>query len=190
MSAAEARRRRFGRGDWVALGLARLAEIGPEALTLEALCDAAQRSKGSFYHHFLDHAAFVDAVLVAWRDQALDAVIRLADEAGDAAGRLSRLNDLAARLDPGLEAAMRRFAAVEPKAAEAVRAVDERRVAYLAELTAARFGVGPPAARTIAEIEYAVFIGHLAVWPQAGVDHRRRIGEALGLLVEAGAERL
>ncbi len=30
-------------------------------MTIEALCTAADRTRGSFYHHFQDHGAFVEA---------------------------------------------------------------------------------------------------------------------------------
>src|SRR5688500_82529 len=42
---------RWTREDWVELAVARLKADGAGALTLEALCLAAGRTKGSFYHH-------------------------------------------------------------------------------------------------------------------------------------------
>ena len=43
---------RFSRTDWLALGLAALAEDGPLGLTIAALCRRAGKTKGSFYAHF------------------------------------------------------------------------------------------------------------------------------------------
>mgnify|MGYP000959901085 CR=1 FL=1 len=43
---------RWSREDWVELAVARLKAAGASALTLESLCVAAGRTKGSFYHHF------------------------------------------------------------------------------------------------------------------------------------------
>ena len=39
---------RLGREDWIGLGLMLLARHGPEALTIERLTDAANKTRGSF----------------------------------------------------------------------------------------------------------------------------------------------
>lgn len=187
---AVVRGRRFGRTQWIALGLARLIELGPPGLTLDAVCKAARRTRGSFYHHFLDHDAFVAAVVAAWRDQELDATAAFMAELPDPAETSRRPAALLERLAPTAELAMRRLACRHGVAVAALADVDRKRVACLAELAAARFGLEEAAAATIAEIAYTAHIGHLSVWPQAGSERRKRLVGAIEILAEAGAGRL
>lgn len=59
--------RRFRRGDWLALGLAALAEQGPAGLTIEALCRRADKTKGSFYAHFPAIETYLSALALDTR---------------------------------------------------------------------------------------------------------------------------
>ena len=67
-------------------------------MTIEALCTAADRTRGSFYHHFQDHGAFVEALMLAWKQRhTLDIAEQALAEKGDL--RAQKLSDLANRLD-------------------------------------------------------------------------------------------
>ncbi|MGB0506322.1 MAG: TetR/AcrR family transcriptional regulator, partial [Pikeienuella sp.] len=76
-------RKRFTREDWLDFGLAQLAKEGPDALSIHPLCKAAGRTIGSFYHHFKDHAGFVDALLARWRKLNTEDVITAIDALDD-----------------------------------------------------------------------------------------------------------
>jgi AcrR family transcriptional regulator len=64
--------RQLGREDWIAAGLAALAAGGPTAFRVEAVARALGVSKGSFYWHFRDRAAWRDALL-DWVDHRVSA---------------------------------------------------------------------------------------------------------------------
>jgi AcrR family transcriptional regulator len=64
--------RRLSVDDWVQAGFAILAEGDPAALRVDRLCERLGVTKGSFYWHFPDIAAYRTAVAEAWgslRDQ-------------------------------------------------------------------------------------------------------------------------
>ncbi len=52
--------------DWIQAGYAILAEGGPNALRVDALCDRLGVTKGSFYWHFADLPAYRKALVDAW----------------------------------------------------------------------------------------------------------------------------
>ncbi|MEX2520988.1 MAG: TetR/AcrR family transcriptional regulator [Paracoccaceae bacterium] len=132
---------RLTKDDWLALGLTALAEVGAEALTIEGLTARAQKTRGSFYHHFDDREAFVVGVLEVWRRQ----TERL----------LSSPDATLGDLDLNLERAVRRVKGAGP----IVAAVDAARLARLRE---AQADPESPAAADYAQIAYSVFLGVVA----------------------------
>jgi AcrR family transcriptional regulator len=58
--------RQLGREDWIEAGLRLLCETGPAALRVEPTAKRLGVSKGSFYWHFRDRAAWRDALLAYW----------------------------------------------------------------------------------------------------------------------------
>lgn len=149
--------KRLRRDDWVQLALAHLAARGPDGLTIEALCAAAQRTRGSLYHHFRDHDALLQAVLEGWRLAHTEAVITQVEAHPGGAAPLA-LSQLALALDPRLEVGIRQLAARHPHLRPLVRSVDARRIAFLASLYV-RDGLDPADAEVLAEVEYAAYVG-------------------------------
>jgi AcrR family transcriptional regulator len=152
-------RARFCRSDWLALGLEHLAAGGPEALTIDRLAAAAGRSKGSFYHHFADQPGFIAALLDYWTETHTARVIDGANAGLGDGSRRSALDDLVGRLDPRVEIGIRRLAAVDTQARTAAKAVDQARMAYLAQLNAEDLCIDAGRAQQIAEFDYAAYVG-------------------------------
>jgi len=175
---------RFRRDDWLALALVVLADSGPDGLTLEAVCARAKRIRGSFYHHFADHEAFVLAVVERWAADSTERLIDAAEAPATAADRLDALNDLTSRLDPRLEIGMRRLAARTARVRERVAEVDARRIAYLRGLYAAYAALPAAAARTMAELVYTAYLGAMHVWPEAPPKRYWNHGRALSRLLD------
>ncbi len=157
---------RFRREDWLALGLRQLVKDGAAGLTVEQLCAAADRTRGSFYHHFADHDAFVQALMEHWKSIHTDAVIA-GVEASPPADRPQSLHALASHLDHRLDVAVRRFAAAHPVAADMVRQVDDARLSFVASLYRSQGRDRPETADTLARLEYALFVGSQVLWPDA-----------------------
>ena len=178
---------RFSRDDWLVLGLAQLSAHGPDGLRIEPMCTAAARTRGSFYHHFEDHDAFITALLDHWREWNTDGVIEMVELEAEISGKRGRLNALAAGLDQQMEVAIRRFAAANRQAAEAVAEVDETRIAYLARMNEEELTSNVDRARQLAEIEYAAFIGFQHLYPEAEEARLIEIGETLEAMIAGAA---
>ncbi len=58
--------RRLSVDDWIQAGFAILAEGDPGALRIDRLCESLGVTKGSFYWHFTDFAAYRTALIEAW----------------------------------------------------------------------------------------------------------------------------
>jgi AcrR family transcriptional regulator len=58
--------RRLSADDWIDAGFAVLADSGPNALRIDALCERLKVTKGSFYWHFTDMPAYRGALVEAW----------------------------------------------------------------------------------------------------------------------------
>ena len=128
-----------GSQDWVAAGLAALAEGGIDGVRVEVVAQRLGVTKGGFYRRYRDRRALLDAMLAAWiegRMEAIDRQTRLGDETPDARIRgLIRLFD--SRLNPqglSIELAIRQWARSDDSAAAAVASVDAVRLARVAAL--------------------------------------------------------
>ena len=78
---------RTHRDDWIEAGLSLLGREGEAALTLERLCAALGRTKGSFYHHFEGMPALGSAMLAAWEQRHTDVPIAAASRERSVARR-------------------------------------------------------------------------------------------------------
>ena len=151
--------KRFRRSDWLSFGLRELGQSGPEALRIKTLCAAANKTIGSFYHHFEDHAAFIDALMEHWRQTFTYPVIKALDEIDDAHARAQELSSLSAQLDATIEVGVRLLASQNARAYQILEVVDKQRIAYVAKMYAKRFSVPSDEANALAKLEYAAFVG-------------------------------
>lgn len=128
MTTQDTRSRRLSVDDWVAAALEIMAAEGIGAVKIQRLCDELGVTKGSFYWHFKDLDAFLDAIAEQWRlgegtfRSRLDAAMR-----SDPKGGLQ--NAVSAFLDHRLgrlERAMRDWSRTDGRARAAIRAADER----------------------------------------------------------------
>lgn len=162
---------RMSRDAWLKLGLDALAADGEAAVTLDAITERADKTKGSFYHHFKTHDDFIEGMMASWRARYTDDLIAATAE-GATAERGAALNSLAAVLDHRLELAIRRLSVRNAIAADALRRVDGARIAYLKSLQA---DPESEISSDYALIEYAVFLGIQALMPE-GVRTAERLG--------------
>jgi AcrR family transcriptional regulator len=168
-------------GDWIDAGLKRLAGDGFTALKADVIARTLKVSRGSFYWHFADIAAFEDAVMQRWRDVMAEAIIRDLESVSPARERLPRLLRLVFDADGALEIAMRGWAASDPRARAVVRAVDNRRLAYLQRMLR-ESGVTARHVKPRAQILYWSYLGFvLSAMPVAGEARDRLIGELAAL---------
>jgi AcrR family transcriptional regulator len=128
MTTQEARSRRLSVDDWVDAAPEIMAADGIGGVKIQRLCDQLGVTKGSFYWHFKDLDAFLDAIAEQWRRgegtfrSRMDAAVRT-----DPKGGLS--NAVQAFLDRRLgrlERAMRDWSRTDDRARAAIKAADKR----------------------------------------------------------------
>ena len=176
--------------DWVKIASRRLAASGSEALAIEPLAKAMGVTKGSFYWHFADRPALLDAVIADWEAKATAPLLeRLRRSGREPSDRLSALmHTVAAEGKGSLDPAMRAWAHSEARAAAAVGRVDAVRLAYIAGEFRA-LGFSATAAWSRARLLYLHLLGEhaLAFGPaDASIDERlREARRVLALLMRA-----
>jgi AcrR family transcriptional regulator len=145
---------------WLRAGLEALRKGGVGAVRVERLADEVGVTKGSFYHHFRDRGALLEAVLEFWAREMTDAEFeRLRELRGGLATRLLALaTDVLehgmGRYDP----AIRAWARNDRKVAATVAQVDRRRVRALTGFFE-EGGFGTAEAKVRARLFYTFLLG-------------------------------
>ena len=163
---------RLTREDWLETGLQLLSNSGEQALTVERLCKATSRTKGSFYHHFQDRDRFVDALLEYWQSKYTDKIITAVERLKDPIAQRRELDRLAANVDNQLERVIRNWSAVDERVRQIIRQVDEQRINYLTNLISNLGQIDRQTANELAIVEYAAFLGLQYLFPD---DNSRRM---------------
>jgi AcrR family transcriptional regulator len=128
-------RSQLSRDDWALAAFRALARGGIEAVAVEPIAAKLGATKGSFYWHFKDRNALIEAALGVWERQLTDAVIDELEKHDDPAERLRMLFTGAFRMAP-LERSAEIALLSQPKhplVGKAVRKVSERRTSYMAK---------------------------------------------------------
>lgn len=149
----------LGPQDWIEAACNLLAAHGVDAVRVEPLAKSLRVTKGSFYWHFENRDALLDAILVSWQSRLTLAVIeRLNASGASPAERLHALfclrsSGTATARDAKIELALRLWARSNDRAKKAIRATDDLRLKYFVDLFA-QLGNGPEAARAKALLAY------------------------------------
>ena len=181
--------------DWTRAALVALADGGLPAVAVEPLAKRLGATKGSFYWHFANRDALIEAAVLRWERDHTEAVIGLVDAAPDPLARLRLLvglvlNSTVLEEDGSIELAML-ATADHPHVAPVLARVTERRVAYTAGLFA---DLGWPAeeARRRGLLAVTAYLGyaqlaHVApgALPATETDRHRYIDQVVRLLTAA-----
>ena len=120
---------------WIAAAFEALAAGGVDAVRVEPLAKALGITKGSFYWHFADRRALIDAMLAAWAEGRIAAIREQATARGAPGTVLGDLADLYTRhanvRGLTIELAIRSLARTDGAAAKAVRSVDRERLRHV-----------------------------------------------------------
>lgn len=157
--------RRLTRRDWLKAGLAVLVDEGVEAVQITRLARKLDVTRGSFYWHFADRGALLDALIETWHLRNTGAMDQALEEAATLAHGILELFLVWVdhrRFDPELDQALRDWA----RRSEAVRAVveaeDTHRVAAIAAFFR-RHGYPDPDAFIRARVLYFTQISYYAL---------------------------
>jgi AcrR family transcriptional regulator len=166
MAMASGKRDVLTPADWAEAALSALARGGVAAVAVEPLAKELRTTKGSFYWHFADRGALLEAALELWEREDTDRVIAAIDDSKDAVVRLRGL--LRAAFTSVVDGSAGRVGTVElalqasashPSVARTLDRVTKRRLALLAQLFS-ELGLSKARARDRALLAYTAFLGH------------------------------
>nr|WP_181923947.1 TetR/AcrR family transcriptional regulator [Streptomyces inhibens] len=170
-------RQRLTAQDWADAALAAIGEGGLAAVAVEPLAVRLGTTKGSFYWHFANRDALIEAALARWEELGTEAVITEMETEPDPGKRLRRLllrSTSQAAEDP-LEVSLLATAG-QPRVAAALARVTDRRIGYVAQLFT-ELGFAEDEARRRGLLAYTAYLGHT------------QLGHAVPQSLPAGAAR-
>ncbi|HEY9371573.1 MAG TPA: TetR/AcrR family transcriptional regulator [Streptomyces sp.] len=155
-----ASRKRLSARDWADAALTAIGEGGLAAVAVEPLAARLGTTKGSFYWHFANREALVEAALARWEAVSTEALIEVVEAEPDPTTQLRTLflTATAEAAEDPLEVSLL-ATADHPQVAAVLRRVTERRLGYVAELFE-RLGFPPEAARRRGLLAYTSYLGH------------------------------
>jgi AcrR family transcriptional regulator len=167
----------LSRQDWIDAAREVLISEGIERVKVEPLAERLKVSRGSFYWHFHDRQALVDALLALWEETALEPMRAVADETGlDPVARYDKFMRVWVKGEPYCpiyDLAIRRWAMVSAEVSRVVKKVDEARIKLLTAIFK-DMGHEPDEAFIRARITYFHQIGYYATDVQESASTRER----------------
>lgn len=155
---------RLSRNDWLEQGLEYLVQHGVDALTIANICSVLEVTKGSFYHHFKNRQAFLEALLQYWEETYTTQFIEFSVEGKTTLEQMHRLSRRIVETHNNSETVIRAWAQVDPIAKEYQERVDRRRIQFLYKLHLEISG-NETYARTMANLAYTILIGSQQIMP-------------------------
>jgi AcrR family transcriptional regulator len=162
---------RLTAGDWVDAAYSAMAEAGVGSVAVEPLARRLGVTRGSFYWHFKDRRALLEATLERWERESTEAVISATRSITDPLERFVRLAEEAFNEAPrddnasGGDVSRRRAfelavsdASDDPVVRPFLRRVTERRIGYVEECYRA-LGLPREEAHHRALMAYAAYAG-------------------------------
>lgn len=153
-------RQRLTADDWAAAALDAIGERGLGAVAVEPLAARLGTTKGSFYWHFTNRDALIEAALALWERRFTEATITMLAAEPDPRARLrTLLTRVTGGAGRGAAAANLLASADHELVAPVVRRVVQRRLDYTIELFQE---IGFPSAVAVqrAMLGYAAYVGH------------------------------
>jgi AcrR family transcriptional regulator len=154
-------RRRLTRDDWITAALAAIADGGLAAVGVEPLAARLGATKGSFYWHFTNRDALLEAAIRRWEKETTTDVAAQITPARDApASQFRRLVvSVIERAEQDRVGLALLASAAHPAVAAALEQVTATRLGLIATVLR-RLGFPPADARRRALLAYSAYLGH------------------------------
>ncbi|MEC3979775.1 TetR/AcrR family transcriptional regulator [Amycolatopsis sp. H20-H5] len=154
-----AKKRRLAPEDWADAALEALAEGGLAAVAVEPIATRLGATKGSFYWHFANRDALVQAALRRWAELHTETIITGLADVADPVRRLHELFGVVFGRDVGNRAEFELLAhANDPMVGPVLAEVTTRRVGFLVECFL-EMGHPAAAARHRGVLAYTTYVG-------------------------------
>ncbi|MFC4472284.1 TetR/AcrR family transcriptional regulator [Streptomyces xiangluensis] len=157
----QTKKARLSARDWADAALAAIGEGGGlAAVAVEPLAARLGATKGSFYWHFDNREALIEAALARWVEADTEEIITAVETEPDPEKRLRRLFTEITKPDTADPLEVSLLASTDhPQVAAALRQVTERRIGYLAGLFT-ELGFAQDEARRRGLMAYSFYLGH------------------------------
>lgn len=160
---AKPERTRLSAEDWERGALELIADEGVGAMAVEALARRLGVTKGSFYWHFRNRGALLEAALQRWEEHDEAEVLAKIEPIADPRLRLRAMFDFVARELPSHRIYAALLKALDHPAVLALMArVSARRMDFLA-LAYREAGMNPAQAQHRARLTYAAYVGFMQI---------------------------
>jgi AcrR family transcriptional regulator len=148
---------RLGPEDWTRAALAAIADKGTANVSVERLARELGTTKGSFYWHFKDRPALIEAALVSWETDFTDRIIERLGAIADPRERFRRLLESAFEDRPGVMIEANLLAAADdPEVGAALERVARKRLAFVDRVFAE---LGAPGGQDRAVLAFSAYVG-------------------------------
>lgn len=176
---------RLSKTEWLDHGLNDLATKGFTSLKADKLAKSLGVSRGSFYWHFKDLAAFHQAVINHWHDQMVGGINMLNEAPFAPEVKLQQVIEIGVTGDRNLEQAIRAWSFNAAHVNDVVAKVDALRLEFLEKAFGA-MGISAETASARARVIYCGFLGQLMLREPLTVSQQQQITAELGRLIGSG----
>ena len=148
---------RLGPDDWTRAALHAIAENGTKSVSVERLARELGTTKGSFYWHFKDRPALIDAALARWERDFTDRVIEQLATIEDPRQRFRALLETTFTDQPGIVIDANLVAdAGDPAVGAALERAARKRLAFVDRVFAQ---IGTPGGSDRALLAFSAYVG-------------------------------
>ena len=125
---------RKSKQDWYWACAQMIAQQGALILTIDALCQAIGKTKGSFYHHFAGIDDFIENYLIFFEQEGTLQIIDQVEQEQTPQAKIRKLIELSTSYDPKLESGTRAWALQDDRVRAVFERVDQQRFDYVTAL--------------------------------------------------------
>lgn len=168
--------KKIEREDWFTAGLKILNTVGFLKITIDNLCDVLKVTKGSFYHHFKNVDAYIDALMKYWVETNTNSLINQVDREQTPQEKIEKLYKLVLQRSHKSEQVIRGWSFSNDTVKKYVTEVDEIRIENTTNLKVL-CGEKPDIARQLAVLEYACLIGIQQLYPDMSIQRQLELYE-------------
>ena len=143
---------------WLDEGLKILEENGPGFLTIDNLVLGTGKTKGSFYHHFKNRNAYIEALMSYYETKATVEILHAVEEESGQIARLKKLTELVFQISSKLELVIRAWALYEPTVKKFQDRIDQKRLDRMEKIYLSP-SVNTTQAQMLALRNYSIYIG-------------------------------
>lgn len=168
---------RLTRADWISVARKVLIKTGIDEVKVDRLAKRMKVTRGSFYWHFDDRQALLDALLEDWRGRNIREIDEIKARWADTPPDFSEVVRIWLGEDPlvvQFDMAIRAWAKKTAAVAKLVHQIDDAWVALLQDFFA-RTGLGPDESMVRARVVYFHQIGYYALAIEEDVAVRARL---------------